>query len=227
MQGRHKPGKSGGVFHGYLCGRWNRDKGCSRNSVSEEVLLDQLALKLMKELDDKATLDHLRQELEAQRSGKGDTLRLALEKGRQHVVKLEEKVTAGAARLLAISADLIDVAEKELRRLRTELATAQADLGELEHQAASRTNDQVDIDQLLAQLADFPRLLRDAQPEKRAQVLRMAIARLTLRFCVRKSLKGRQMSRWTGATIELRGGDKPLQMSVAKGEANPTRKCSW
>jgi hypothetical protein len=162
MQGRHK-----GNFHGYVCGTWNSGKDCSRNSLSEDVLLEQIAALLVRELSKPATLVRLRERLEAQRAGCSDTLKLALERGRQHVAELEAKLAAGGRRLLEISPDLVSLVEKELRRLEGELQTARSDLAEVEKESAARLADEPDIEALLSRLTDLPALLRNAEPERR------------------------------------------------------------
>jgi DNA invertase Pin-like site-specific DNA recombinase len=213
MQGRHKGG-----FHGYVCGTWRNRRGCSRNSVHEAELLDRVAELLVKELSTPATLGRLRRQLEELRSGAGDTLRRAVEGGRQHVADLERQVDEGSRRLLIISPDLVPLVEKELRRLRGELDVARADLAEVERQAAACQAERQDVDELLSRLADLPELLRDADPERRCRVVQLAVAGIRLRFDMTAGPSGRKQSRWTGATVTLLGGPEH-EMPVPTGEA--------
>src|SRR5262249_776135 len=157
MHGRCQDG-----FHGYVCSTYHNGEGCSRNSVSEATLIDRVAELLARELDTPATLKRLRRELEAKRSGRGDTLRPALERGRAHVAGLERRYEAGGDRLLAVSADLLPLAEKELRRLKGELDAAKADLDEVERQVGACQAEAVNVDELLSGLSALPKLLRDA-----------------------------------------------------------------
>ena len=169
-------------FHGYVCGTWKNRGPCTRNGISEAVLLDQVADLLARELDKKTTLDRLRKRLEAGRTGKGETLRLAFEKGRKHVAGLEKQVADGGKRLLAVDADLLPDAQNELRRMKSELDAARADLAAVEKQAASVRAEEVNVEELLAGLAALPRVLRGADATKRARVVQLAVAKIVMRF---------------------------------------------
>jgi DNA invertase Pin-like site-specific DNA recombinase len=222
MQGRHK-----GTFHGYVCGTWRNRRGCSRNSISEAVLLDAVASLLARELDKPATLERLRKQLESHRSECGHVQRSALEKGRRRVADLETQLEDGGRRLLSVSADLLHLAEKELRRLSGELATAKGDMEQLEACASSRQVEEQNTEELLARLQDVPRLLREADADKRIRVLAAVVEKITLRFLVRQSPSGRLLSRRQGGTVRLRGG-RSYELPVPPGPASRTRRCfSW
>jgi site-specific DNA recombinase len=219
MQGRRKDRDN---FHGYVCGTWGNLGGCSRNAVREGVLVDRVAEQLVRELGTRATLARLRKRLETQRSGKGETLRLALERGRKHVADLEKQVEAGGQRLLEVSKDLVPLAEKQLRRQAAELEAAQTDLADVEKQAAAARVEDRDIDELLARLSRLPDLLRNADPEKRCHIVQLAVANIRLRFDVRGVPSGRKRGRWTGATVTLRGEGPAYELSVPEGTARPS-----
>jgi DNA invertase Pin-like site-specific DNA recombinase len=216
MQGRHKD-----AFHGYVCSTWRNNRGCSRNSVSQAVLLDKVATLLVKELSTKATLKRLRAQLEAKQSGQGDMLEKAVQKGRQHVGELEQQLEGGGKRLLAISLDMVPKVEKELRQLERELETARTDLAEVERQAGQRQAQQYDIDALLSQLADLPKLLQEADTAQRTRVIQLAVDNIHLRFDVKVGPSGRKQSRWTGMKVQLRGDSRKLEMPVPTGKAYP------
>jgi site-specific DNA recombinase len=224
MQGRHK-----GKFHGYVCNTWRNRRGCSRNSIAEGQLLDEVAALLERELSKPATVARLRERLEARRSACGDVLRQSLESGRQRVAELEGRLDAGGPRLLAVSKDLVPLVEKELRRLTAELDTARTDLAELEQQAAAQPSEE-DIDEVLAQLARLPELLRDAEPGRRCRVVQLAVESISLRFDVHTSPAGRQMSNWAGGTVTLRGGGRGYRIPVPTGDgcrAACPRRTRW
>jgi DNA invertase Pin-like site-specific DNA recombinase len=206
-------------FHGYVCGSWRNDRACSRNGVHEADLLDRVANLLAGELDNPATLNRLRRRLEAKRTGQGETLRLAVGKGREHVGELQKQVEAGGRRLLSVSADLLPVAEKEYRRLKAELDTAQAELAEVERQAAATRAEEVNVEELLKRLSALPKLLKNADPENRARVVRLAVANIRMRFEVNVGPKGRKWSRWTGATVTLTGNGPSYEIDVPPGTA--------
>jgi hypothetical protein len=217
MHGRDQDG-----FHGYVCSTYRHGEGCARNSVAEAELLDKVAELLVRELSTKATIRQLRQRLEARRSGRGDTLRLALERGRKHVGELERQVEAGGRRLLSVSADLLPLAEKELR-LRCEMEAAQADLAEVEKQAARAQADDRDVDELLDRLAALPERLRNADADKRCRVVQLAVSTIRLRFDVKAGPSGRKWTKWTGATVTLRGKGPSYEMTVGGCEASEPR----
>jgi DNA invertase Pin-like site-specific DNA recombinase len=214
MQGRHRDD-----FEGYVCSTWRNRRGCSRNSVHEGELLDRVAELLVHELGTKATIRELRQRLEAQRTGRGETLRLAIDRGRAHVAELARDVSAGGRRLLRISADLVPVVEKELQRLTQELETARADLAELDRQAATAQAEDSGIDELLDRLSQLPKLLKDADDDTRRRVVQLAVANVSLRFDVTVGPSGRKQSKWTGATVTLRGNGPVYEMTVPGSEA--------
>jgi site-specific DNA recombinase len=190
---------------GYVCGSWRNYGTCARNSVQEAELLDKVVDLLARELSSKATLRKMRKNLEATRSGQGETLRLAVKQGQAHVADLTRKVEQGGARLLSISADLVPLAEKELRRLRTELETAQKDLAELEGQSSEAQVQAQDIEDLLARFEALPAVLARADAKERGRIVRLAVASIRLRFKVSVGPTGRRQSHWTGATVTLRG----------------------
>jgi hypothetical protein len=218
MQGRDQDG-----FHGYVCSTYWHGEGCARNSVAEADLIDRVAELLARELSTPATIRRLRARLEARRSGQGETLRLAVEKGRQHVAGLQRQVEAGGVRLLSVSADLLPVAEKELRRLSAELEAAHKDLADVERQAAAGREEEDSVEELLARLTALPDLLRDADDAQRARVVRLAVSSVRLRFDVRQAPSGRQMTRWAGATVRLLGGGSPYEMTVGGCEPSEPR----
>ena len=210
-------GRSEHDFHGYVCSTWRSGGGCSRNGVQEHDLLERVALLLERELSTPATIKRLRKRLEANRTGRGETLRLAVERGRKHVAELERQVEAGGKRLLAIDADLVPVVQNELRRTKSELDAARADLEQIERQAASCHAEERDVEELLARLSALPKLLRDAESEKRCRVAQLAVAAIRLRFDVRQGSSGRKHSRWTGATVSLRGGGRDYEITLPSG----------
>jgi DNA invertase Pin-like site-specific DNA recombinase len=208
MQGRHK-----GKFHGYVCSTWLNRRGCSRNGIAEGLLLDGVVDLLRRELSKPATLGRLRRELEDRQSGCRDVLREGLEKGRRHVADLECRVEAGEARLLEVSRDLLPKAENQLRRLVAELETARGDLAALEGQLAAQPPEE-DVEALLAQLADLPELLRNADADECAQIVRVTVAGIRLRFDVHVSPAGRKMSQWVGGSVTLRGNRPAYEIPV-------------
>jgi DNA invertase Pin-like site-specific DNA recombinase len=218
MQGRTQDG-----FHGYVCSTWRQGEGCDRNSVKESVLLDQVAELLVRELSTRATLRELRRRLETQRSGRGETLKLAVEKGRKHVADLAAQVEDGGGRLLTISADLVPLAEKKLRQQVRELELARADLGEMEKQAAAAQAEDHNVDELLDRLAALPAILKNADADKRNRVVQLAVASIRLRFDAHDTPSGRRMTKWTGATVRLRGQGPSYEMTVHGGEARRAR----
>jgi DNA invertase Pin-like site-specific DNA recombinase len=220
MQGCNDDG-----YHGYVCGTWKNKGDCTRNHVHEADLLDRVAELLARELDRPATLDRLRKRLEKNRTGKGETLKLAAEKGRAHVKALAKKVEAGASRLLAVEAHLVPDVQNALSRMKSELEAARADLEQIERQAASSHAEERSVDELLAKLAALPKLLRGADPEKRARVVQLAVAGAEMRFEVTVSPAGRRLTRWTGATVTLRGNGPTYEIDVSCGNATPT--ASW
>jgi site-specific DNA recombinase len=213
MQGRHKD-----AFHGYVCGTWRNGRGCSRNSLSEPVLLEQVAGLLEQELSTPATIARLRKRLEARRSACGDVLRQSLAKGRQHVAGLEQKLDEGGRRLLEVSKQHVARVERELDRLSAELETARSDVADLERQVAAQPPEE-DIDLVLSRLSQLPKLLRNAEPAQRVRLVQLAVETVTLRFDVHASPTGRLMSRWAGATVELRGGGQSYEITVPAGPA--------
>jgi site-specific DNA recombinase len=189
----------------YVCGSWRNYGTCARNSVQEADLLDKVVDLISRELSTKATLKKLRKNLEAARSGRGETLKLAVKQGQAHVADLARKVEQGGSRLLSISADLVPLAEKELRRLKAELETAQKDLAELEGQSSEAQTQAQDIEDLLARLEALPAVLARADAQERGRIVRLAVASIRLRFEVSVGPTGRRQSHWTGATVTLRG----------------------
>jgi DNA invertase Pin-like site-specific DNA recombinase len=218
MQGRHQDG-----FHGYVCSTYRRGEGCSRNSVSEADLVDRVAALLARELSRPATLKRLRAQLEAKHSGRGDTLRLAVERGRAHVAELEKRYEAGGNRLLEVSKDLVPLVEKQLRQVKAELDAARHDLDEVERQATAGHAEVADVEELLSRLSALPELLRRAEPEERARVVRLAVASARLRFEVKAGPKGKQWTRWTGATVALRGDGPTYEMTLGGCDAPAPR----
>jgi DNA invertase Pin-like site-specific DNA recombinase len=216
MHGRHRTGES---FHGYICSTWADSRGCGRNSVRECDLIDRVAALLADELGTEATLVRLRKRLEAGRTNRGETLRLAVEKGRKHVKNLERQIEAGGRRLLKVKASVVPVVEREIDRLVAELETSRAELADLEKQAAAAHAEGRDIDEVLSRLSKLPELLRNADPAKRATVVRLAVSSIRLRFETHRSPKGYGMTKWTGATVVLRGGGKPYELPVPHKEA--------
>jgi site-specific DNA recombinase len=228
FSGRLECGCCGGTMygmkaaHGYVCGTWHDGEGCSRNGISEAMLMDAVASLLARELDRPATLARLRKRLEAGRTACGEVQRAALEKGRKRVADLEGQVDAGERRLLSVAADLLPSAEKQLRRLLAELGTARADLAELEKQSAAQVAEEQDTEELLARLSQLPALLRGADGGQRVRVVQAAVEKIVLRFTTKTGPKGLHvMSRWTGGTLTLRGGGPTHQISVPGGEATP------
>jgi DNA invertase Pin-like site-specific DNA recombinase len=211
MQGRRRDDQG---FHGYVCGSWGNYGECSRNGVHEGVLVDKVAELLTRELSTRATVAQLRKQLLARQSGQGETLRLALERGRKHVALLEKQVEAGGQRLLEVSKDLVPLAEKQLRRHMQELEAAKTDLADIEGQAAAARVEDKDVDELLARLSRLPDLLRDADPKKRCHIVQLAVANITLRFDVKVGPSGRKDTKWTGATVTLRGDGPAYEMPV-------------
>jgi site-specific DNA recombinase len=218
MQGRHQD-----TFHGYVCSTWRQGQGCDRNSVKEADLLDRVAELLVQELSTRATLRELRKRLEAQRSGQGKTLQLAVERGRKHVEDLALQVEADGRQLLRISADLLPVAEKALRRQVAELEAARADLAEMEKQAAQARAEDHNVDELLDRLSGLPTLLKNADPDKRRRVVQLAVSSIRLRFKAHDTPSGRRMTKWTGATVRLKGEGPSYEMTVGGGEARRGR----
>jgi DNA invertase Pin-like site-specific DNA recombinase len=212
MQGRNQY-----TFHGYQCATWRAQRGCSCNGVREADLVERVAGLLAGELATKATLDRMRKQLEAGRTGRGEALRLAVERGKKHVQSLERQVEKGGKRLLAVSAGVVPVVEKELLRLTGELDAARVELCEVEKQAAAAGAERVSVEELLANLSALPKLLKGADPETRARVVQLAVRGITLRFDVRVSPGGRKLSRWTGATITLRGDGPSYTFTVPQG----------
>ncbi len=224
--GRVMHGRAQDGFQGYVCSTYRHGEGCARNSVAEGELVSKVADLLVAELSTDRTIRELRKRLEAQRSGRGETLRLAAEKGRQHVAGLAKRVEAGGRRLLSVEEDLLPEAQKELRRLKAELETAQADLAEVEKQAAAAGAEQADVDELLARLSGLPALLRDADAEKRCRVVQLAVASIRLRFDVKAGPSGRKLTRWTGATVRLRGNGPSYEMTLGGCDAPvPRGRC--
>jgi site-specific DNA recombinase len=213
-----------GGGHGYVCSTWKNRRDCSRNHVHEADLLERVADLLTRELDSPATLKRLRRRLESQRSGEGETLRLAVEKGKRHVADLVKKVEARTERLLDVEPDLVGDAQNVLRRTKSELDTARADLEQVERQAASCHAEGRNVDELLARLSGLPKLLKGADPEKRARVVQLAVAGITMRFEMWRGPKGSKRSRWTGATVRLRGNGPTYQIDVSQDTAS--RNCS-
>jgi DNA invertase Pin-like site-specific DNA recombinase len=214
MQGRIKD-----EFHGYVCATWRNRNGCGRNSVHECDLLERVASLLERELSTPATIRRLRQRLEARRTGCGETLRLAVERGQKHVADLTRQVEAGGRQLLRVSPDLVPLAERELRRQVAELDVARKDLEEVERQAARGQAEGQDVEELLTRLSALPKLLKNARAETRARVVQLAVAGMTLRFDVKVGPSGRRQSQWLGATVFLRGGGAGYEMPVPPGEA--------
>jgi DNA invertase Pin-like site-specific DNA recombinase len=216
-------------FFGYICGSWRRNsRRCSRNSVHEQELLDKVVDLLTRELSTKATLQKMRKNLEAALSGHGETLRLAVERGRDHVAKLAAQVDRGGTRLLKVSDDLMPVAEKALRRLQANLQAAQKDLAEVEAQESQTSTEEHDIEELLARFADVPRLLARASPEERARIVRLAVAQVRLRLKVKTCRTGRKQTQLVGATVTLRGsGHTTYRLPLAQGEPRRTRSQTW
>jgi DNA invertase Pin-like site-specific DNA recombinase len=208
MQGRTQDG-----FRGYVCSTWRAHDGCTRNGVREDVLMDKVAALLADQLSRPATLARLRKRLEDQQGGKGDTLRLAVEKGRQHVAELERRLADGSNRLLIVSTDLVPLVEKQLRQVKVELDAARHDLDDVEKQAAASTAEQLNVDELLARLSSLPRLLRDAEPAKRNRMVQLAVQEVRLRFTSRAA-QGRVLTKWVGATVVLRGQGQSYDMDV-------------
>jgi DNA invertase Pin-like site-specific DNA recombinase len=224
MQGRHK-----GKFHGYVCSTWRNRRGCSRNGIGESDLLDIVCALLDRELSKPATLARLRKELESLQSGCGAVLRATLEKGRQHVAELEQKVEAGESRLLEVSRDMLPKAENQLRRLLAELEAARAELADVEAQVAAQPP-QEDIDAAMARLADLPRLLAEADPEARSGVVQVVVKQISLRFDVHTGPSGRKMSTWTGGSLVLRGNRPSYKITVLTGDdcrAGCPRRRQW
>src|SRR5262249_41539995 len=110
-------------------------------------------------------------------------------------------------------------AQAELRRLKAELETAQNDLADIEKQATTCRAEEQDVEELLARLSALPKLLRDSRPEKRCRVVQLAVASVRLRFDVREGPSGRKHSRWTGATVSLRGGWQEYEITLPPGAA--------
>jgi hypothetical protein len=225
--GRVMQGRRDGASPGYVCSTWREREGCSRNGVREDDLIARLAELLARELDAPRTLDRLRGRLEAQRSGRGDTLRRAAEKGRDHVEALARQLDDGGKRLLIVSAESVPLVERELDRLRQQLVTARAELAEVEKQTAEVRADELDIEALLSRLGELPKLLREAGPEQRKQLVRAAVASVRMRFEVRPPARypaarktDRKLTRWAGATVALKGGGKTVyEMAVGGGPA--------
>jgi DNA invertase Pin-like site-specific DNA recombinase len=211
--GKVMQGRTQGHLRGYICSTWRAHDGCTRNGVREDVLLDKVAALLADQLSRPATLMRLRRRLEDQQGGKGDTLRLALEKGKQHVADLEKRYEDGGKRLLVVSTDLVPLVEKQLRQVKVELDAARHDLNDMERQAAANTAEQLDVEELLSRLSSLPRLLRDAEPAKRNRVVQLAVDSVRLRFTSRAA-QGRVLTKWVGATVVLRGQGQSYDMDV-------------
>jgi DNA invertase Pin-like site-specific DNA recombinase len=218
MQGRDQDG-----FHGYVCSTYRHGEGCARNSVAEDDLVERVAALLTRELGTQATINRLRKRLESKRSGRGEALRLAVERGKKHVADLAQQVEAGGRQLLRISPDLVPLAEKELRRQMQELEAAKTDLADIEKQAATCLAEDRDIEELLAQLVALPELLRNATPEKRCRIVQLAVSSIRLRFDLKVGPSGRKLSKWTGATVGVRGDGPSYEMTVGGQEAPAPR----
>jgi DNA invertase Pin-like site-specific DNA recombinase len=217
MHGRSKPG-----FHGYVCGTWREGRGCARNSVREDVLLERVAELLARELGTRATLRALRKRLESQRTGRGETLKLAVQRGRDRAAELERQLADAGARLLCVSPDMVGIVEKEIRRVRADVDATRQELAGLEQQAARATADDRGIDELLDRLAALPDVLRKADAAKRNRVVRLAVASMRLRFDARDTPSGRRMTKWTGGTVTLRGDGPSYDIPLGGREA-----CRW
>jgi site-specific DNA recombinase len=215
-----------GGAHGYICGTWKNRGNCTRNGVHEAELLDRVADLLQRELSSEKTIARLRKRLEASRTGQGKTLELAVTKGKAHVAELARRVEQGGKRLLLVDADLLSVAQGELRRLKTELDTARADLAEIERQASTSHAEEKSVDELLAGLTKLPQTLRKKDPALRARAVQLAVAGIVMRFETWRGEKGRKMSRWTGATVMLRGNGPAYQICVSPDSACRTNSCS-
>jgi DNA invertase Pin-like site-specific DNA recombinase len=211
---------------GYVCSTYNNYGKCARNRIHEEELLERVVELLARELNTPATLRRMRKHLEAARSGRGETLRLAVERGQAHVAALAKKVKKVTDRLLIISDDLVPVVENELRSQRAELEHAQKDLADLEAQAAQAQVEDRDIEEALAQLEALPQVLAEAGREERGRIVRGFIVSIRLRFDVTLSPKtGRRRSHWTGGTVTLHGtGRTTREIHVAERSAWAARR---
>jgi DNA invertase Pin-like site-specific DNA recombinase len=216
----------GGVMHGskggYICSTWKVTGECARNGIAEDMLTVRVATLLARELDSPATLARMRGRLEARRTACGAVQREALEKGRKQVAELEAQIVRGNRRLLSVDDDLLPGAQAELRRLKAELATAQGDLGTLERTAAAAVAEQQDVETVLARLSELPAILRTADAQQRARVVRAAVENIVMRFTAKRSPRGYQMTRWLGGTVTLRGGGAPCELPAESPPPGPS-----
>ncbi|MGE3805857.1 MAG: recombinase family protein [Gemmataceae bacterium] len=207
----------------YRCGA-NMSKGgsnvCPPHTVRESVVLKALIAAIKDNFLQSDSLERLREELKNQAGETASKGKSEADRLRKKLSQLDKQIADAERKLLRLPDDVMDAVVAQIRELKSEKATVQAQLDELPaHVPAPTTN----LDALVKKVQRLEEVIESADPNDVRVFLREAIARVDLHF---ETVQKKKVCRYPlkGGVIQLFGFDDPDRLG--RGAARKCGRCS-
>jgi site-specific DNA recombinase len=169
---------SGGVWESvYRCGGDMVRKTCASRVVTERVVIEKLAEVLRQRLLDPVERERLEVEIHRQAEQQGGQDEKVLKDLRKKVEKLDAQIVNANKVLIRLDPENLPEAQNELRRLRQERATAQAELERLDRRSPTGS-----VEYVVDKVERLVEVMNSGDPDLVRSVVREAIAGIDLQF---------------------------------------------